>query len=112
MTKLFLMVVFLTQSAFAMSNQELTSRVISDPQFIQSVESNIMGTFTKPAAVTLKFDSVGAAMSKAPYFYAGFEYWVKAGSVQFGLCSFTVLGELQPDSSLTFVKVVHEDCGE
>ena len=109
---LFLSVMILAQSAFSMTNTELTGKVISDKTFIQAVETSIKGIFNQPSQVVLKFSSAGAKMNRAPYFYADFKYAVKAGSVGMGLCSFTVLGVVQNDTSLLFKKIAHEDCGE
>ena len=102
----------ITIPAFSITNQEITTRVISDKAFVLEVETAIKNRFRQPKMVKLRFASVQAAMGKSPYFYAKFRFDVQAGDIGYGLCSHTVLGVIQPNASLLFQKIVHEDCGE
>jgi hypothetical protein len=107
----FFAIVVMTQSAFSMTKKELTTKVISDSIFLQSVETNIKQTFRSPEAVKLKFVSVGAQMNREPYFLANFQYDIEAERTEMGLCSYTVQGKIN-GASLIFEKIVQEDCGE
>lgn len=102
----------LSQSAFSMTNQQITRLILNDPGFIESVEMNIKNTFRRPESVRMQFVSVGAQMNRAPYFQARFDYQLEAERVQFGVCTYIMQGILKSSNSVAFDKIVHEDCGE
>lgn len=102
----------IAQSAFSMTNTELTGKMLSDKTFIQSVETSIKNIFRYPQDVKMNFISAGVVAQKSQKFLAEFQYHVKAKNVTMGNCSFTFLGQIQPDSTLKFEKMHKEDCGE
>ena len=99
-------------SAFSYTDRPLTVLAHTDEGFIQKVESEIKNLFVEPETVVLHFHSARAEYTSHPEFGVKYEYFVKVGRVQFGLCSFTYSGKLESDSKLKYNKLEKHDCGE
>lgn len=111
-TVLLLMTLFvLSQPAFSLTNSEITGKALTDVEFFNAVENSIKGIFQDPSEVQLEFVSAGIVQQRAPHFVIGLDFYVKAGRVSMGRCSFHFLGKVLLDHSLEFVKLTKQDCG-